>query len=132
MGGKAMEYQPVLFVGEEIEVPLNPGPSLEKKPGCPDGFVWRGEAFQVAEMLNEWHDYARRGRMSHNMQPQHLATASLHGSWGVGRDYYRVRTQVGRVFDLYYDRAPRGSQERKGRWFLYRELALNSGSDPRR
>jgi hypothetical protein len=119
-----MEYRPVLFVAEEIQVQLGDGPALEKKPECPSGFMWRGEAFQVLEVLKEWHDYARRGRMSRNMAPRHLATAALRGSWGVGRDYYRVRTHTGRVFDLYYDRAPNASGGRRGSWFLYRELAL--------
>ena len=125
-----MEYRPLLFVGEEIEARFDKGFSLEKKPGCPDGFVWRGRDFLIVEMLSEWHDCARKGRMLRNMQPRHLATASLRGSWGVGRDYYRVRTHMGRVFDLYYDRAPKGSQERKGRWFLYRELAITPDPSP--
>jgi hypothetical protein len=29
----------------------------------------------------------------------------------------------GRLFELYYDRAPRGSKERKGAWFLQSELS---------
>jgi hypothetical protein len=69
---------------------------LEKKPGCPDRFVWRGEAYCVIEVLSEWHDYGRRGRMARNMRPEHAATASRRGSWGVGRDYYRVRTDTAR------------------------------------
>ncbi len=73
-------------------------------------------------MLNEWHDYSRRGRMALNMRPEHAAVAARRGSWGVGRDYYRVRTDTGEVFDLYYDRAPRGSKRRKGDWFLCRQV----------
>ena len=57
------------------------------------------------------------------MQPAHLATAEQRGSWGVGRDYYRVHTTDQRVFDLYFDRAPKGSDQRKGAWFLFREVA---------
>jgi hypothetical protein len=110
------------FIAEEITAEFDEAPMLEKKPGCPDRFVWRGEVFEVAEMLYEWHDYKRRGRMARNMQPQHAAVAENRGSWGVGRDYFRVRTAEGRVFELYYDRAPKGVDERKGGWFLYREL----------
>ena len=44
------------------------------------------------------------------------------GSWGVGQDYYRVRTAEGRIFDLYYDRAPKNVFRRKGGWFLDREI----------
>lgn len=124
-----MSYFPVHFVGEAIEVLFNQPPLLEKKPGCPDAFTWRGIRHQVVEMLSEWHDYQRRGRFARNMQDKHLATASLKGSWGVGRDYYRVRTDHGQIFDLYYDRAPKGSDQRKGTWFLDKELAEDQVGD---
>jgi hypothetical protein len=119
------------FVGEPVEVEFEQAPALEKVPDCPDRFVWRGEVFVVVEKLREWHDYRRRGYMGRNMAPHHLQTAGRRGSWGVGRDYFRVRTTVGRVFDLYYDRAP-SAGGRKGGWFLYREVndesvALRSG-----
>jgi len=58
--------------------------------------------------------------------------AERQGTWGVGRDYFRVRTDTGQTFELYYDRAPKAGprlplsgagEGRKGGWFLYRELA---------
>ncbi len=110
------------FIGEEIECRFDRPLLLEKQPGCPDGFVWQGKEYRVVETLSEWHDYGRRGHMARNMCPAHLATASGRGSWGVGRDYYRVRTEGGQFFDLYYDRAPTGSGGPKGSWFLFREL----------
>lgn len=122
-----MSYIPVHFVGEAIEVHFSQPPLLEKKPGCPDAITWRGIRYQVVELLSEWHDYQRRGRFARNMQDKHLATASSRGSWGVGRDYYRVRTDRGQIFDLYYDRAPKGSNQRKGAWFLDKELAEDQG-----
>lgn len=60
--------------------------------------------------------------MARNMRDTHLATAASRGSWGVGQDYYRVRTDTSQIFDLYYDRAPKGSDQRKGAWFLDKEL----------
>lgn len=117
-----MDYQPVRFIQEPIEVEFDQPPILEKKPGCPDRFTWGDERFEVVEMLAEWHDYRRRGRMAKYMRPAHTATAERRGSWGVGQDYYRVRTDSGRVFDLYYDRAPVDAGHRKGAWFLEREL----------
>lgn len=117
-----MEIKPLRFIVEPIQVQFDQPPMLEKKPGCPDRFVWRGEAYRVIEVLNEWHDYGRRGRMARNMRPEHTVTASRRGSWGVGRDYYRVHTDTGQVFDLYYDRAPKKAGDRKGAWFLYREM----------
>jgi len=110
------------FIGEPIQVEFDQAPVLEKKPGCPDRFVWREEMYQVIEILGEWRDYARRGRMASNMRPEHAAAASQRGSWGVGRYYFRVRTDAGRIFDVYYDRAPRRADDRKGAWFLYREM----------
>ena len=117
-----MEYLPLHFIGEPIEVQFDRLPALEKKPGCPDRFIWREEAHPIVELLSEWHDYRRRGRMARNMQPAHAEVAAGRGSWGVGQDYYRVRTASGRIFDLYYDRAPQDAGHRKGGWFLDREL----------
>jgi hypothetical protein len=110
------------FIGEAIEVEFEEAPALEKVPDCPSRFVWGGEVFVVMEKLREWHDYRRRGHMGRNMEPHHLEAARQRGSWGVGRDYFRVRTDVGRVFELYYDRAPNAGG-RKGGWFLYREVS---------
>ncbi len=114
------------FIGHEIEVEFEQPPQLEKKPGCPDRFIWQDEQFEIVEMLREWHDYRRRGRMAQNMQPGHATIAEQRGSWGVGRDYFRVRTAAGRIFELYYDRAPKDAHRRKGAWFLYRELPGNA------
>jgi hypothetical protein len=118
-----VKFRPLRFIGEPIQVEFDQPPALEKRPGCPDQFVWRGETYRVAELLREWHDYARRGRMARNMRPTHAAAAARRGSWGVGRDYYRVRTDSGQVFDLYYDRAPKSIDDRKGSWVLYQEMS---------
>lgn len=114
--------KPLLFINEPIEVMHDQPPMLEKKPGPPSAFSWRGEKFMVAEVLSEWHDYRRRGRMARNMQPTHARTAESRGSWGVGQDYYQIRTEGRRIFELYFDRAPADSDHRKGGWYLYREL----------
>jgi len=117
-----MELTPLHFINEPIEVGFDRPPALEKKPGCPNRFTWRGATYQIVELLSEWHDYRRKGRMARNMQPAHAEVASSRGSWGVGQDYYRVRTSTAQVFDIYYDRAPLDVDRRKGSWFLYREL----------
>jgi hypothetical protein len=117
------DFKPLRFIGEAIQVQFDKPPMLEKKPGCPSKFVWCEETYRVIEILQEWHDYSRRGRMEHNMRPEHADLATRRGSWGVGRDYYRVRTQTGRIFDLYYDRAPK-KDSRKGAWFLYQEMSV--------
>ena len=114
--------KPISFITEIIEIHFDHPPLLEKKPTAPDGFTWRGKDYRVVEVLNEWVDYQRRGRFARNMQPQHAAVAARRGSWGVGLFYFRVRTQDGRIFDIYYDRAPKDADHRKGAWFLYQEL----------
>lgn len=122
-----MDTRPIRFVSERVEPRFDEAPILEKRPGCPAGFTWRGVDHPIAEVMSEWHDYARRGRALHNMRPAHAVVAERRGSWGVGRDYYRVITDSGRIFDLYYDRAPASAFERKGAWFLLRELEATSG-----
>jgi hypothetical protein len=121
--------RPVAFISERVDPLFDGAPTLEKKPGCPAGFGWRGEIYRVERVISEWHDYARRGRAAHNMRPAHAEAAERRGSWGVGRDYYRVLTDGGRVFDLYYDRAPASAVDRKGTWYLLRELAVTEGAD---
>jgi hypothetical protein len=117
-----MEPKPIRFIMEAIKVDFDQPPLLEKKPEAPDRFTWNDEEYQVAEVLNEWVDFRRRGRMARNMQPQHAAAAERRGSWGVGLFYFRVQTDSGKIFDLYYDRAPKDAGHRKGAWFLFQEL----------
>jgi hypothetical protein len=69
-------------------------------------------------------DFTRRGRAALNMRPAHAEVASARGSLNVGRFYFRVEVDAGQIFDLYYDRAMKNVDERKGQWFVYRELAI--------
>lgn len=110
------------FIGEAITVEFEKQPTFSKKPTCPDAFIWQDQKLPIVEQLQEWHDYTRRGRMGMNMRPANLAKAAARGSWGVGRFYFRVRVADGRLFDLYYDRAPKGQKQKEGSWHLYREV----------
>lgn len=116
-----MDPQTSHFISEAITVEFDIPPVIEKTPFCPDRFVWRDETYAVADVLSEWQDFRRRGRMASNMRPENLAKAARRGSWGVGRFYFRVRTGSGRVFDIYYDRAPASSDDGGGSWVLYCE-----------
>jgi len=122
--GAMVEYKPLHFFDLEIRVHFAVTPTREKTPPCPEGFDWGGKHYRVTEKLAEWFDYTRRGRMARNMQPAHAAVAAGRGSLGVGRFYYRVRVDSGQVFDIYYDRAPKGADDRLGHWFLYREMQM--------
>lgn len=116
-----MPLRPSHFYGETIDPLFDTPPALEKTPSCPDGFVWRGQSYRVVELLEEWRDYRRRGRFRQNMRPEHAERASATGSLGVGRFHFRVKVEDGRVFELYYDRAPKDANDRKGKWLLYCE-----------
>lgn len=112
------------YIGQEIIVEFEQEPLWSKKPHCPDRIHWNGQTLPVVELLGEWRDYGRRGRMASNMQPEHAARAAEQGSWGVGRYFFQVRIKDGRMFELYYDRAPKNIDDRQGSWFLRRELFL--------
>lgn len=116
-----MPSTPYSFIDEPIEVVYNEPPLLQKSPTCPDAFIWRDETYPIEEMLETWVNYDRRGRMARNMRPGHLLSAAKRGSWGVGRFYFRVRVADGRMFELYYDRAPESANDRLGHWFLLGE-----------
>ena len=117
------DYTPLHFIDEPIAVIFDAPPIREKAPPCPNGFVWQGTPYRVTTTLEEWHDYARKGRMSTNMRPGHAAAAEVRGSWGVGRFFFRVRVESGQIFEIYYDRAPKGQKQKKGMWFIKAELA---------
>ena len=114
------------LTGRFIDLPIivfyKNEPFLEKKPKCPDAFILENIKFQITGQFMEWVDYTRRGRMARNMSEAHSVEAARKGSWGVGRYYFRVVTQEGRKFDIYYDRAPKGYANRKGQWFAFREI----------
>jgi len=128
------DFTSIHFYDAPIEVVYDKPPVYEKTPDCPNGFTWEEKTYRIIETLSEWSDFTRRGKYARNMRPTHAAVASNRGSLNVGRFYFRVRAvlsssptagqSVGQIFDLYYDRAMKNVDERKGQWFLYRELAV--------
>jgi hypothetical protein len=129
------ELVPIHFYDHPIEVIFDTPPAREKSPDCPNGFIWEEKTYRVIEMLSSWSDFTRRGKMARNMRPAHAAVASSRGSLNVGRFYFRVRVRPAvelpdntsgyseeQVFDIYYDRAMKNVDDRKGQWFLYREM----------
>ncbi len=112
------------FIGEEIEPVFAQTPELEKKQGPPSGFRWRNREFAVKRVLKEWHEYDQ-GRPGPGWDagrpPYALRGRMQRGSWGQGKDFYRLLLEDGRIVDIYYDRRPKG-KNRKGRWVFFREL----------
>ena len=121
---------PIHFYDHPIEPIFDTPPAREKSPDCPNGFIWEGSTYRVTDMLSSWTDFTRRGKMARNMRPVHAAVASSRGSLNVGRFYFRVRAVLSssstaghpQIFDIYYDRAMKNVDDRKGQWFIYREL----------
>ena len=110
------------FLDEPIEVSFDAPPAYEKSPPCPDGFLWAARSYRVIERISEWVNFERRGRSARNMRPAHAEAAAGRGSLNVGRFFFRVRVDTGQCFDLYYDRAMKSVDDRKGQWFIYREI----------
>jgi hypothetical protein len=110
-----------IFIDEEINVSYESPPLHAKTPSCPDAFEWQGVRFEVDELLSEWKDFLRRGRLTRNMRSAHMQRALLTGSHGSGRFFFRVRTSTGRIFDIYYDRVIKDPGDQAGKWVLFRE-----------
>ena len=110
------------YIGEIITVGFDKPLIFTKKPECPSDFSWHGRTFHVAEILSEWQDFSRRGKYSRNMKDAHLERATIKGSLGVGKFYFRVRTNENRIFELYYDRSIKNTFEASGFWVLFQEL----------
>lgn len=117
-----LDFTPLHFHDDLIEALFDSPPALEKSPDCPDAFEWNKQTYRITELLASWSDFTRRGRAARNMRPSHALVAAGRGSLGVGRFYFRVKVENGQIFDLYYDRAPKDVDHRKGQWFVYREL----------
>src|SRR5574338_1714072 len=111
-------FRSIQFYDHVIQPIFDTPPLRETPPHCPDAFTWDDQTFRVTEKLAEWSDFTRRGRAARNMRPAHLSTAAGRGSLGVGRFYFRVKVEAGRIFDLYYDRAPQDADRSKGQWSL--------------
>ena len=109
------------FIGEAITVEFRVPLAKEKTPTCPDGFTWGEEHFEIEASIQEWVNYSRHGRFENNMRESHLAAAQSKGSYGVGRFSFQVKTTCGRVFEIYYDRAPTKASK-LGTWMLFKEL----------
>jgi len=117
-----MDFIPLHFLDQPIEVLFDTPPAREKAPDCPNGFIWEDKTYRVIELLSAWTDFKRRGRMAQNMRPEHAVVAATRGSLNVGRYYFRVKVDTNQIFDIYYDRAMKNVDDRKGQWFVYREL----------
>ncbi|MCB9147096.1 MAG: hypothetical protein H6635_17180 [Anaerolineales bacterium] len=123
------EYTPIHFFDEKIAIIFDAPPKLEKAPTCPNGFTWNDQTYRILRSISEWVDFSRSGKMANNMRPTHAMTAASRGSLNVGRYYFRVEVNTKQIFDIYYDRAMKNLDDRKGQWIIYRELEPSSKTD---
>ena len=85
---------------DRIEVELEKGVRALARPRA---FVWRGQRYEVARILDAWHDAGFAGQLR-----------TKHGWWDRRhRNYFRVETESGEVWDIYLDRSGR-----KRQWYL--------------
>lgn len=89
------------FIGEAVAVEQAEGSA------APAAFTWRGATLRVVEVVGAWQDYGFG------------ATHPAARNWRTRRhrNYYRVRAEDGRLYELYLDRGAK----RRG-WYLYRCL----------
>ena len=93
------------FFGKQIEV--------ISRGGSPDpvSFVLDQESHEIQEILLAWQDYdfPKDGRKHRWWQRKH-------------RNYYRLTTSTGRIFELYFDRGTGGKNPNYRRWYVTREF----------
>lgn len=106
------------FICEEINAVFDKKFFLEKNPPCPVSIIWREEEIGINDLLSSWDDFARKGKQAKNMRSTHLERAGNKGSWGVGKQYFKLEDELGRILVVYYDRAPKNVSDKKGRWVL--------------
>ena len=96
------------FVGEQIRPVAGTTGTLgmtRREPGLPRRFTWRGEQYEVAEVLERW--------------KQTGPCTSGSGERYVRKHWYRVRTMDGQEMKLYFERQARSKALRKKRWWLH-------------
>ena len=91
--------------GREIEVEVS-----GDEGSAPKAFTLGSHRHLVAEVVSTWHDESFSG-------PARRGDAWL----GHERLFYRVRTEAGELFDVYFDLGERRRHGR-GRWVLHRRL----------
>lgn len=102
--------QPGEFVGRPIEV------TTTGTVRVPASFRLGDREYEVAEVLEMWqdHGFGMAAPQKKNWRLRHH------------RNYFRVRTTEGDVFELYLDRTRVGLRHgTPRRWFLYRRLAAS-------
>jgi len=93
------------FYGERIEVNYNQIPGMK----LPQSFVWRGKNYRIEKIIDTWSDHG-------------FGSLGSRPKWWLRRhrNYYRVATSEGEIFEIYYDR---GAKEKC--WVIYQKISLS-------
>lgn len=96
------------FIGAQIEVTTT-GELRE-----PASFTWRDQTHVITEVLFAWSDWG-------------FNPAAKQRNWRSRRhrNYYRVRTEGGSVYEMYLDRGIKPGREA---WILYQQLNEDESS----
>jgi hypothetical protein len=94
------------FFGREIKVTV----SGEVK--VPTSFYLDDREYVISDIIEAWPDYGfgRSPSRSRRWWQRHH------------RNYYRVRTTEGEVFEIYHDRGTKPTQPERKKWYLSRQL----------
>lgn len=95
------------FFGREVEV------TTEGEVKVPTSFRLGEREYVISEIIDDWPDYGfgpgAEQRKKRWWQRRH-------------RNYYRVKTTEGEVFEIYHDRGTSLKHPERKKWFLHRQL----------
>ena len=94
------------FFGKEIDV------SVTGQVRVPASFRLGDREYVIAEIIEAWPDYG----FGRNPRPHQQWRQRHH------RNYYRVRTTGGEVFEIYHDRGTNLKHPQYKKWILTRQL----------
>ena len=94
------------FIGKEIEV------TTGGEVKAPVSFRLEDRQYIIAEILEQWPDYGYGKQPPKRKKWYHRRH----------RNYYRVKTTEGEVYEIYYDRGANLKYPELKKWFLTRQL----------
>jgi len=104
------------FVGERLKpdaATFNTFALVGGVPQMPKRFTWRGETFEVAEVLDGWKEL---GPAKEGGARQYLR-----------KHWFHIRTTTGEEMKIYFERTARSTKMRKTRWWLYSLVPTRKG-----
>jgi hypothetical protein len=98
---------------EPVVGTIGPEGMTRAEPSLPARFLWRGQEYAVAEVLEKW---KQTGPSKGGSDSRYLR-----------KHWFRIRTADGTEMKLYFQRQPGPGRQATKRWWLY-AAELQSGS----